>query len=536
MALAGCNAQPVGTPFVGEAQVDANVLSWPAQEGAESYSVRVLYDARNGYEVPVRGTTYPLSLYHEGTYTISVRAKTADGYTAYSAPVTYVVDKDVPVTPTEDESIVLRGDGTKDSPLEIYTGKELATIKSGKARNEDGTERQLYYRLMADIDLAGAEWTSIGTHSESFEGIFDGNGHTVSNWVQTKSYDTNDYQVDGLFGHATNAIIVNLTVRDFAIDPGQINYTVSIGGLVGSGTNVVVENCHAVGSITVNRTLESSSKVRIGMIIGHASQNSTQHTRIERCTAYGTIDARYALVYAGGIVGVSSSSRNDFLNCYADVDVTAFGTAANTSANGAFAYAGQLAGYLSDVGEFDGCVGVGHAQAGARDGTRVENVGQGVIGATFRSSSTGAGGIRFTNVYFDYEALGLSLGEDFPDEASLAEYYALGGNIHQQYRYTTVYARTRAELGDPALVEGLDMDVWQIVDGELSLGPYHSEFYTVTYQVGDEIIGTQVVLKGQPATCPFSYEGTEYVFLRWDYDDAGIQADTTIYAIIRQGE
>ncbi|MBO4534886.1 MAG: hypothetical protein J5755_02985, partial [Clostridia bacterium] len=389
---------------------------------------------------------------------------------------------------------------------------------------------------MADIDLSGAEWTSIGNHSEPFEGIFDGNGFAISGWVQTKAYDTTNDLVNGLFGHARNATIVNLTIRDFAIDPGQISYTVNIGGLVGEGTNVVIENCLVQGTITVNRTLETSEKVRVGMIIGQASQNSVQPTRIERCTALGTINARYAMVYAGGIVGLSSSSRNQFFNCYADVDVTAFGTAPNTASTKAFAYAGQLVGYLSNVGDFDGCVGVGHVEAGARDGTPVGNIGKGVMGSTYHPESSTTGGLRFTNVYFDYEALGLELDEDYPTEAALADRYAVGGGIVKQYRYTTVYARTRAELGDPALVDGLNMDVWQIVDGVLSLRPYHSEFFTVTYQVADEVIGTQVVLKGQPATCPFTYEGTEYVFLRWDYDDAGIQADTTIQAIIRQGE
>ena len=80
------------------------------------------------------------------------------------------------------------------------------------------------------------------------------------------------------------------------------------------------------------------------------------------------------------------------------------------------------------------------------------------------------------------------------------------------------------------------MGVWEVVDGALRLKVYRSEFYTVTYQVGDEVIGTQVVLKGQPATCPFSYQGDAVVFVKWDYDDAPITQDTIINAIIRQGE
>ena len=40
--------------------------------------------------------------------------------------------------------------------------------------------RYKYIVLTADIDLANKEWTPIGNHSNSFQGNFDGDNHTVT--------------------------------------------------------------------------------------------------------------------------------------------------------------------------------------------------------------------------------------------------------------------------------------------------------------------------------------------------------------------
>lgn len=529
--LAGCKKDESTLPsFAGELSVSNNILTWAEQEGATSYAVRVKYDDYNGYEVPVLGTSYPLTLYKEGSYVLTVRAVTSSGYTEYSAPYTYTVSKDVIVTPTDEEGVVLRGDGSKDNPLLIYTAKELDTITTGTAKDESGTKRQLYYRLESDIDLAGAEWKPIGDHTAPFGGVFDGNGHTISHWVQTKAYDSASYYNNGFFGRVADAVIVNLTLTDFSINPGVVNYTIDIGGLVGSANNTTIENCAVDGTIVLNRTLEAAEKARVGMLLGHASQASVS-TRIERCTTKGSINVRFAGVYAGGLIGVVSPSHAHIYNNYADVDITLFGTAVTNKTTKSYTYGGQLIGFVSSVGDIDGNVGVGRVQVGARDGTPVEYIGKGVMGSVYHPNTTS--GIVFTNVYFDYTALDVTLGDPFDTEEEIAQYYAVGGGVTKQNDATSVYARTLEELGDPNKVSGLDMDVWEIVDGVLRLKAYHSEFYTVTYQVGDEVIGTQVVLKGQPATCPFDYKGTAVVFVKWDYDDAPITQDTIINAITR---
>ncbi|MCM1067843.1 MAG: hypothetical protein NC418_09760 [Muribaculaceae bacterium] len=100
--------------------------------------------------------------------------------------------------------------------------------------------------LMADLDLKGIAWTPIGNvlayPSVSFNGIFDGRGHTISNL--TVDDKTPNYACAGLFG-SINGKIRNLTLKDV-----NVKSTHYAGALVGySSTNVGMEisNCHIDG-------------------------------------------------------------------------------------------------------------------------------------------------------------------------------------------------------------------------------------------------------------------------------------------------
>ena len=96
------------------------------------------------------------------------------------------------------------GQGTESDPFLIYTAEELAfmahTVNNG---NFEGA----YFKLMADLDLAGIEWTPIGQGSNSsfdyenagadrFCGHFDGNGHVIYRLQQLETY----FGRSGLFG------------------------------------------------------------------------------------------------------------------------------------------------------------------------------------------------------------------------------------------------------------------------------------------------------------------------------------------------
>ena len=79
------------------------------------------------------------------------------------------------------------GDGTSASPYRIETAQQLQQM----AEYPTG-----YFQLAADIDLAGVEWQPVGDYLTPFEGVLDGDGHTVRNL--TLALDGQD--MVGLFG------------------------------------------------------------------------------------------------------------------------------------------------------------------------------------------------------------------------------------------------------------------------------------------------------------------------------------------------
>lgn len=81
------------------------------------------------------------------------------------------------------------GDGSIGSPYEIATAEQLAYLAQ-KVNSDDERYSGKYFKLTADIDLGGHDWTPIGVFKDLmavtdplekyFGGTFDGGGHVVS--------------------------------------------------------------------------------------------------------------------------------------------------------------------------------------------------------------------------------------------------------------------------------------------------------------------------------------------------------------------
>jgi len=101
-------------------------------------------------------------------------------------------------------------------------------------------------KLMNDIDLGGEEWTPIANYRFSatlFTGVFDGQGHTVSNFKITARTEGDDNKsAYGFFGN------VDGTVKNLTVENAYVNdyaYTAALIGRLNGGT---VENCHVKDS------------------------------------------------------------------------------------------------------------------------------------------------------------------------------------------------------------------------------------------------------------------------------------------------
>lgn len=124
-----------------------------------------------------------------------------------------------------------------DTPIEISSATELMSVDMDKS-----------YKLMADIDLTGVEFTPIGTAEAPFTGTFDGNSKKISGLT----FDTEGKYI-GLFGACTDATVKNLTVDalDVNIEDSQLNEIFVSGICAYAVGNCTFENIEVNGSISV---------------------------------------------------------------------------------------------------------------------------------------------------------------------------------------------------------------------------------------------------------------------------------------------
>ena len=294
----------------------------------------------------------------------------------------------------EEIEFTLAGEGTEKSPYLIATTEDLlqfAGVMNHEKQYYDYNDS--HFRLMADIALNDCSdfdvwdktppenvWTPIACY-QSFNGVFDGNGHTISGLyigqpVTKTEYDGYSCFMDtfGLFGTVTGEI-KNLTVEKAYVHPKRngedrpqnvgiiagwadtltgctaegivicegfdcggitgLGGTITdcsfegvmleksgypagyIGGIAASSTNVI-RGCSVSAQLISEYTDEPEASANMGGIAG------THSGLIENCTFDGEIISGN---YAGGILGYGSSmGLNDEVivrNCTNNGSITA---------------------------------------------------------------------------------------------------------------------------------------------------------------------------------------------------------------------
>ena len=215
--------------------------------------------------------------------------------------------------------IEITGDGSEENPYEITTEAQLFALTAGKLP----LKGKFFYALKNDITLTSGNWTPIGGNgTDSFQGVFDGEGHTVSG-LKISGRNESD---TGLFG-VNEGEIMNLTVE------GTVEANFSAGLLVGNN-NGIVKNCHSNGKVETNGSAggligynvesgsvtDSSSNAAVsgaytGGLIGE-NRGSVQKSR-----ATGKVTGTS---YTGGFAGINKGSITD---CYARGNADSSGSA-----------------------------------------------------------------------------------------------------------------------------------------------------------------------------------------------------------------
>lgn len=178
--------------------------------------------------------------------------------------------------------------------------------------------RDATYNLATDIDLDEQPWTSIGTKSDGmsneFQGVFDGQGHTVQGMNTT-----GDVSNSGFFARVdqSNAIIKHLNVKGkITPDATTDRASVSCGGIAGTIYNgASIAFCSFEG--TISATHSNNNKIYAGGIVGQLG-GSVSVGQIFSCYSVvtGMTTTTTGTVAKGGIAGYVASNGSTIKGCY----------------------------------------------------------------------------------------------------------------------------------------------------------------------------------------------------------------------------
>ena len=279
----------------------------------------------------------------------------------------------VPMAAFAEGTSVDNWDGTADtswymsapdaSEYRISTAEQLAGLAQ-LVNADPGTTnfagKTIY--LENDLDLSGHEWISIGTvlggdfPEYSFCGVFDGQGHVISNLYSHESDiegadESHNLLRNALFGSVHNGEVKNLGVAnaEIWIDPKD-DSSAGKGILVDWMGKSKITNCWTSGSIYSGTKIEKN----IGGIVGITMQGCT----ISGCYSTATLTGNFTNsegYYSnpaklppdtiGGIVGARSNGSLTVTDCWFDGKIVV---------NSIQAAVGGIVGSITTVNSFVG--------------------------------------------------------------------------------------------------------------------------------------------------------------------------------------
>lgn len=197
------------------------------------------------------------------------------------------------------------------------------TLVVGKDINGDGETTSIKNELTTDKGF-----NLIGKYGKPFTGIFDGNGHTISNLFIHRE----DVGYVGLFGKVDSPA----SIKNIGILSGTVNGSGGdgTGALIGFMEGGTVDNCYA--SVAVTGTYS------VGGLIGYTG---SQVSSITNCYATSDVYANYD--YTGGLIGYNNALLVS--NCYSEGNIS-----------GIEKYKGGLIGYNNSGSVIEKCYAIGN--------------------------------------------------------------------------------------------------------------------------------------------------------------------------------
>ncbi|MBD0401543.1 T9SS type A sorting domain-containing protein [Flammeovirga sp. EKP202] len=158
------------------------------------------------------------------------------------------------------------GSGTAEDPFLIETNADLIKLTTAYESWD------LHYKLTADLDMDGETFYPIGYKlannvEKTFNGVFDGNFHTISNLIITPNPEQTTIGL-GFVGSARNATVKNLGLINVSTPDKS---KARVGGIIGLAENTTyIDRCFVLGG-----TIRGNGHVAgiVGQMNGHSVTN-----------------------------------------------------------------------------------------------------------------------------------------------------------------------------------------------------------------------------------------------------------------------
>ncbi len=242
-------------------------------------------------------------------------------FDAMEESVTIYEDNTPLYTIEQDEELFLSE--TDESAMEVVSissVNDLINLRNNINSDSDYSKDKIF-KLTNNIDLGGIEWEPIGYNDNyhigdnlialrdySFRGIFDGQGHTISNFKMTNE----KFNYLGFFGTIHLGTVKNLNIADAYIDYNGTSTSeiLQFSGLLSAFSNhATISDCNISGNITIKNddAYVAATTTCTGLITGSGI------AQISDCNVSGNIDVNTLVPpYAGGLWGFASTALTDF--------------------------------------------------------------------------------------------------------------------------------------------------------------------------------------------------------------------------------
>lgn len=206
-----------------------------------------------------------------------------------------------------------KGTGTASDPYLIESPAHLKYLSTRV--NAGNTYSGKYFKQTQDFNINSKTWTSIGTSTNKFAGIYDGGGKYISNFKSP------------IFGYVNNATIKNLTMQGTLISIGSTSQQFGALILDAAGT-CSITNCHYKGVATRSQNY--------GYISGFVYNVASGTLTMTRCSNTGTSPD------AGFIFKCTTGAKCVLRECYYKAGTVSYfgypfiygGTSSDSNVNG----------------------------------------------------------------------------------------------------------------------------------------------------------------------------------------------------------